>query len=293
MELGQLVYTIHTLFVLTLLLYSSFLLAWIVFSTHTHTHTNVDAQNKDGDTPLHWALKAGRVAMRAVHVLIQNSARAQTLNGKFKRALDVAAEGFDETVEEEPKKNIGQRKKAESKRRKQEVVEERRDVRANLLRVSAQSRTLVLHHPECQEHLPKSASDWESPQRISSILQRIIPKEENESETTGIFPHEVTLSSEFEKATPELLGRVHSTEYLQFVNKLSKDLSKQNEEEGNSVGGFGGSKASVVPFTPMVQKNIMKDEVVKMSAHSDTAFSAGSLVAARRAAGAVQYAVDW
>jgi hypothetical protein len=32
---------------------------------------------------------------------------------------------------------------------------------------------------------------------------------------------------------------------------------------------------------------------VKLGTNSDTAFSAGSLRAARRAAGAVQHAVDW
>lgn len=32
---------------------------------------------------------------------------------------------------------------------------------------------------------------------------------------------------------------------------------------------------------------------IKQAAHSDTSFSAGSLRAARRAAGAVQHAVDW
>jgi acetoin utilization deacetylase AcuC-like enzyme len=35
------------------------------------------------------------------------------------------------------------------------------------------------------------------------------------------------------------------------------------------------------------------EAVVKEGIHSDTSFSAGSLRAARRAAGAVQHAVDW
>jgi hypothetical protein len=42
-----------------------------------------------------------------------------------------------------------------------------------------------------------------------------------------------------------------------------------------------------------VQRKIMKDATTKEDLHSDTAFSAGSLKAARRAAGAVQHAVDW
>jgi acetoin utilization deacetylase AcuC-like enzyme len=43
----------------------------------------------------------------------------------------------------------------------------------------------------------------------------------------------------------------------------------------------------------MVQKTVLKEFQVKKESHSDTAFSAGSLRAARRAAGAVQHAVDW
>jgi len=37
----------------------------------------------------------------------------------------------------------------------------------------------------------------------------------------------------------------------------------------------------------------MKDAPSKAASQSDTSFSSGSLRAARRAAGAVQYAVDW
>lgn len=47
-------------------------------------------------------------------------------------------------------------------------------------------------------------------------------------------------------------------------------------------------------LTPtQVQKTVMKGIEVKKESHSDTAFSAGSLRAARRAAGSVQHAVDW
>jgi acetoin utilization deacetylase AcuC-like enzyme len=45
----------------------------------------------------------------------------------------------------------------------------------------------------------------------------------------------------------------------------------------------------------MVQRSMIKvkESDVKLGINSDTAFSAGSLKAARRAAGAVQHAVDW
>ncbi len=40
-------------------------------------------------------------------------------------------------------------------------------------------------------------------------------------------------------------------------------------------------------------RKVIESNSVKLGEHSDTSFSAGSLRAARRAAGAVQHAVDW
>jgi hypothetical protein len=86
-----------------------------------------------------------------------------------------------------------------------EILQERRDVRANLLAHSTQSRTLVLHHPECLEHVPKSESDWEVPDRVNAIMRRIMPDTKT-TETTGIFAQEVSVSSEFDRAKLDLLS---------------------------------------------------------------------------------------
>ena len=180
---------------------------------------------------------------------------------------------------------------ADTRRRQVELVEEKREARSNLLSLSFQSRSLVLHHPECLEHIPKSDSDWECPDRVTSIMRRVLP-DQSTTETTGIFPHEVTVSTEFDRAKLDFLSRVHSSDYLSFVNDLSKELTKRKEDDHRD---DLGATESVVPFTPMVQKTVMKDfgGTVKKDSHSDTSFSAGSLRAARRAAGAVQHAVDW
>lgn len=45
-------------------------------------------------------------------------------------------------------------------------------------------------------------------------------------------------------------------------------------------------------LTPQIQKKVIREANIKEGEHSDTSFSAGSLKAARRAAGAVQHAVD-
>jgi hypothetical protein len=52
---------------------------------------------------------------------------------------------------------------------------------------------------------------------------------------------------------------------------------------------------SLRSVTVKVQRTMKKvaESSVKLGQHSDTSFSVGSLRAARRAAGAVQHAVDW
>ena len=135
------------------------------------------------------------------------------------------------------------------------------------------------------------------------------------------------MSSEFDRATLEVLARCHSTDYIQFVNELSVSLEKAEKA--------GGSSPPLVPFTPAVQKARSKTNFEEAEAekekeeegkkeegkesdamkegdavstpfssptpkgkhgggalHSDTSFSSGSLKAARRAAGAVRHAID-
>lgn len=68
------------------------------------------------------------------------------------------------------------------------------------------------------------------------------------------------------------------------------DNTQQNSLE--FLTASDSSSMHVVPFTPMIQKKFVKEAMAKGDGHSDTSFSVGSLKAARRAAGAVQYAVD-
>lgn len=235
-----------------------------------------DLQNNEGETPLHWAMRAGIAGLGVVRVLLENGARASLLNQRFQHPLDLAADGFEDVVEDE--KEIDSENNLDSV---EDAIDAKRQCRMNFLCCSPQSRTLVLHHPECLEHVPKSKSDWEVPDRVNAIMNAI---------SSGAREYEVQLSSNFEKASLELLSRVHSAEYLTFVNNLSKELEKRIEDLEN----VGATKkvAPVVPFTPMVQRTMGKDIDVKKGSQSDTSFSSGSLRAARRAAGAVQHAVD-
>ncbi|GMH71470.1 hypothetical protein TrRE_jg6928, partial [Triparma retinervis] len=280
----------------------------------TSAHHPLDITNKDGETALHWALRTGVRGLNSARVLVEDGAKANVFNKANKRALDVAAEGF---LSHDYPMSPGLRTSMNEGIVKKE---EREEARTNLFMTEPRLRTLVLHHPECLEHGVRSNSDWECPDRVKSILSKIA--EEIGPDGNPLFgAHKVTLSSEFDRATLEVLARCHSTDYIQFVNELSLSLEKA-----------GGTSPPLVPFTPAVQKARSKSgiktledfeaapavpqpaaepvsggEMVASAAlgspkpkgkhgggapHSDTSFTSGSLKAARRAAGAVRHAVD-
>lgn len=208
--------------------------------------------------------------MDVVSVLLENGARPSVLNNEFKRPIDVAADGFLDK-DGDPchfMDDLMKRRKKLSKEQKkqfQDVLMERCEARKHLLILSTQSRTLVLHHPECLQHIPKSKTDWEVPDRVTSIMRRILPSYDatGATETSGIFAHEVTVTQEFERAKIELLRRIHSTDYLAFVNDLSKELERQHKEALDTEATtfnedpLNSTKAGappVVPFTPMVRR---------------------------------------
>jgi hypothetical protein len=197
--------------------------------------------------------------MPVVAALVENGARPAVWSKEFKRPIDVAADGFldDPNSIADIRDLVEKRKKIskEQRQRLREAGEERKEARENLFRCSPQSRTLVLYHPECLEHIPKAESDWECPDRVNSIMARLEGSSQRAG-TLSIHPWEIQLSQEFERAKLDLLKRVHSTEYLSFVNELSKDLERQRKAQngqGEGEAESGGSRTPpVVPFTPMV-----------------------------------------
>lgn len=208
--------------------------------------------------------------MEVVKVLIENGARPALFNNEFRRPIDVCADGYhdEEGSIMELKKLISQRKRLtkDQKQQLKDAAAERRDARANLLNASHQSRTLILQHPECLEHIPKSASDWEVPDRVTSIMDRVMGKKVGDSTTRAIYDHEIVVSQEFDRASLDLLSRVHSTKYLKFVHELSKDLErKQKELNGDSSSSTEDQTTPpVVPFTPMVRAEAASFSLVRL-----------------------------
>lgn len=218
----------------------------------------LDVQNDAGETALHWAMRAGGTGAGAVKVLVENGARVNIFNRNYRRPLDVAAEGFE--CFEEGMEGDGPAGNEKTTPKVDQLA--RRSARWNLLQYSPQCRTLVLHHQECHEHLAKSDHDWEVPDRIDNIMSTLMTRTSDScvpGDQQSFKPYEVTISTEFERATLELLSRIHSAEYLAFVNDLSKELERKRkqqlieEAQSNSEAAEGQESAMhVVPFTPMV-----------------------------------------
>jgi hypothetical protein len=218
----------------------------------------LNLQNADGDTATHIAARNGHVAF--IEMLADLGANFHIRNGSSMCALDLLGSKSSD--------------------------DQRAHLRKLMLTAEPRLRTLVLYHEDFQEHTARRPSDWEGPDRLETIMRRLRDKAE--------FPeHEMEISNRFEKADVELLGRVHSPEYIAFVNMLSKQVQNRGEgEEG--AGSDNPVQPAVLPFTPQVQRFLRRQqsEELKSSDSCDTSFSVGTLSAARRAAGAVAFAVD-
>lgn len=205
----------------------------------------------EGSSALHVAVSKGHTAF--IELLADFGVNCHLRNKKNRSALDLA----------------GSTKETKSSRE---------ELRRVLLSVEPRLRTLILYHEDCLEHTARRADDWEGPDRLMGIMQRLQNPEE-------FGEHEVEISTQFDRAGVEHLARAHSAEYITFVDNLSRRLQSDMSTR---------SKSGVVPFTPQVQREMFNQAFgdLKKSEFCDTSFSAGTLQAARRAAGAVAHAVD-
>lgn len=217
----------------------------------------INAIDSNGDTALHIAASYSNFSF--IELLADFGCNCHVRNLQSRCAMDVAA---TKVVCNDA-----------------DMVTIRRQTRQLMMSTEPRHRTLVLYHYDCLQHIARTADDWEGPDRLEGIIAGV--------RNGSLFqPYELEISDRFQKADVELLQRVHSSEYIAFVNALSKQL--QNDDDQNA------AKKAAIAFTPHVQQTMMgaQFEETKPAEFCDTAFSSGTLQAARRAAGAVAHAVD-
>ena len=279
-------------------------LHWAAFRGHASVVEALAAQpagahllrlpNNRGETALHWASRIG--AERVASVLVGLGASLRDRNDDNLSPLDVAGYGLLLTASEEGGEgddSDGDRSDGESGGRDVGFPPlgwpERCAMRRCLFLADPRLRTLVVSHDDCLGHLPRSADDWECPERIAEIMAGV-------GDPARFDPHdgELEVTSDFAKAPAELLARAHSKEYIRFVTDLAKRMASMTDGDDGD-----GAMPRAVPFTPQVQRHMSahkpdqaRGERVKTASSCDTSFSAGSLNASRRAAGGVMTAVD-
>lgn len=219
----------------------------------------LNAIDTNGNTALHIA--SAQSHLQFIELLIEFGANCHIRNFDARSAIDIAASNVSLPQSHGVWANL------------------RSQTRDLMLNREQRLRTLILYHDDCLKHSPRSLLDWEGPDRLEGIMASL--------RNSQLFkPHELKITNQFDKADVDLLLRVHCPEYISFVNSLSKQL-QGGKGDGDS------EELPPVPFTPHVQRSMFNiASETKPPEFCDTTFSAGTLRAARRAAGAVAHAVD-
>jgi acetoin utilization deacetylase AcuC-like enzyme len=222
-----------------------------------HNGCLINSTDDDGNAAIHIAAEAGHG--KFLEMLIKLGANCHLRNALALTALDIAGSTL-------------------------QTADYRDDLRSVILSCEPRLRTLILYHDDCLEHTARRTTDWEGPDRLKEIMSRI--------QRVGEFQdYELEVTNQFSKATVQLLGRAHSSDYIAFVDALSKQVN--DSDISITVDGVVTDNVTL-PFTPQVQRFLFRQDSVdlKKSEYCDTTFSSGTLKAARRAAGAVAHAVD-
>ncbi|KAF0696092.1 Aste57867_13130 [Aphanomyces stellatus] len=196
----------------------------------------------DGETALHRAARFGHTD--AIRVLVQHGASTSTCSHALLQPIDVAGLGTSTTPH----------------------AASHAAVLACFAACRPALKTLVLHHPDCNDHLTIE-SHQEAPARIAAILARL---HDNPM---------LDISSDFGFASLAAVRRVHSTKYIDTLKQLH--LQVQSVANG------------LMALTPRIQVEVQGTALdqAKHDAICDTNFSRGTLKAALRAAGGVCHAI--
>lgn len=276
----------------------------------------INACDNCGNTALHLACRFEKISM--IELLTSYGANPHIFNHNSKCALDLLASPWNYSANCPYGAGVVfENKFAQStpvaiQDVPMESLITRAKLRRSLFALEPRLRTLVLFHQDCLLHSTRSPAEWEGPPRLQEIINQLQTSDEIENGS-------IEVSSHFDKASVDLLAKVHSVEYLQMVDSLAKQLIESHSSVDMisasplfpSTGNDGDNSIKLVvnkdgyvstdpivprsvPFTPQVQRYLWHkdDESLKKAENCDTSFSSGTLQAARRAAGAVAHAVD-
>ena len=85
-------------------------------------------------------------------------------------------------------------------------------------------KTIVIHHPDCNLHIPRltgsqGSNPWEAPPRIDAILKELHEQ----------FPEwEVAYDTNFPPASTSAILRVHSERYVNLLKHLNEEVELSN-----------------------------------------------------------------
>ncbi|ETV74524.1 hypothetical protein, variant 2 [Aphanomyces astaci] len=219
----------------------------------------MDLPGANGDTALHRASRFGHAD--CIRLLLLHGASTCALTLDMHTPLDVAGFADGSTVYEAS----------------------RTAARAAFMSSRPQLKTLVLHHPDCHEHMT-AASHQESPLRLAAILDPILqhPQETIHVDVSSSSFHPsgmMVVSSDFAFVSLSVVRRVHSAKYVDTLKALHHQV--QSHTDG------------CMALTPRLQVHVQGTAVAaaKLESICDTNFSRGTLKAALRAAGSVCHAV--
>ncbi|OQR90703.1 histone deacetylase [Thraustotheca clavata] len=209
---------------------------------------DLDFKSKvNGETALHRAARFGQ--QESIRFLLSFGASPYLYNAGLALPYDVAGEEDSITIN----------------------LPTRYAVQCSFTTLQPSFRTLLLHHPDCMEHITIEGHQ-ESPDRITAILRTI------EDQASLCHPR-VESSSDFNLASFDTILRVHSEKYIDTLKNLHDQVQMQ---------------LGLLALTPRIQVQVQGTllELAKNDAICDTNFSRGTLRAALRAAGSVCHAID-
>ena len=170
----------------------------------------VDETNKEGNTALHLAILEGRES--CVQILVEEAnANLFLKNDQFFTPLMLLNSDLC-------------RRFSSSVSSTDFSPEVKMKLRQQFYARHPSFKTIVIHHPDCNLHIPRltgsqGSNPWEAPPRIDAILKELHEQ----------FPEwEVAYDTNFPPASTSEIMRVHSERYVNLLKHLNEEVEVSN-----------------------------------------------------------------